>query len=540
MPISAGPGSTGREPFTSSTAFDAHVADTTDVHGIVNTSVVIAAAAPTGVAATDEASIEAAIDLLPSAGGTVNLDRGTYVGRFAIDQENVHLRGQGAGATVLQLPDDAGIAQVLTIVSAGATVSDLTVDGNAPGSDPGGETRECDGISIYASDVTIRDCRVMNTISHGIIVWNEATSAHNGAPNATASAGNRYRTRIMNNRLENTGTTYEQRSAIDIATSINNQQAIIAFNTVIGGGGTSAAITLHSGSNVLIHGNLIDMPAGEYAMTVHTAANGVVLSGNIVRPTPSTQGSSHMVSLANVTKVTIAGNYFKSDRAEGSVAKLSGTIAGLRLTDNIYDCIYTLETDTALIHCEEDAVLTNVVGMGNRCYRQTGTVSGTATQQAAVTLLDHYDDDVLVEATRLSTEAPRLFSIDPFMGRALTTGASWALTADSACIYGARLDCDSTQGNAIGWDLDLAPGTWELSLLHTTNTNRGIYSVRVDNTEVDTIDGYSGSVTRNVVSTAEFTTTTRGMKRVSLVMDAVGSGGGRVASVQRVNLRRTA
>ena len=539
MPIRPGPGSTG-ESFVTATAFSAHTADTTDVHGIVNTSVIVAVAAPTGVAATDEASIEAAIASLPATGGTVLLDQGTYVGRFAIDTANVHLRGQGAGATVLQLPDNAGLAQVLTIVSDGVTVSDLTVDGNAPASDPGGNTRECDGISIYASDVTIRDCSIMDTIAHGIIVWNEATSAHNGAPNATKASGNRYRTRILNNRLENTGTTYEARAAIDIATSVNNQQSLIVGNVVIGGDGTSSAITLHSGSNALIHGNLIDMPAGDYAMTVHTGASGVVISGNVVRPTPSTQGRSHMVSLDTVSKVTIANNYFKSDRAEGSIAKLANTVDGLRIVDNIYNNIYTLETDTALIHCETSADLTGVVGIGNHCYRQTGTVSGTAAQQAAVTLLDHYDDDVLVAATRISTEAPEVFDINPFMGRALTTGASWALTADSACIFGGRLDCDSTQGNAIGWDLPLQPGDWELTLMHTTNTNRGIYSVRVDNTEVDTIDGYSASTTRNVVSTATFTTTTRGVKRLSLVMDATSTGGGRVASVQRLTLRRTA
>jgi hypothetical protein len=539
MPIRPGPGSTG-ESFVTASAFSAHTADTTGVHGIVNTSVIVAAAAPTGVAATDEASIEAAIASLPATGGTVNLDRGTYVGRFAIDKANVHLRGQGTGATVLQLPDNAGLAQVLTIVSDGVTVSDLTVDGNAPASDPGGDTRECDGISIYASDVTIRDCRIIDTIAHGIIVWNEATSAHNGAPNASRASGNRYRIRVMNNRLENTGTTYEPRSAIDIATSVNNQQNVVAFNTIIGGDGTSSAITMHSGSHTLIHGNLVDMPAGDYAMMVHTGATGVVLTGNIVRPKPSTQGSSYMVSLANASKVTVANNYFKSDRAEGALVKLSGTIDGLRMTDNVYNCIYTLETDTTLVYCVSDAVLTNVVGMGNRCYRQTGLVSGTATQQAAVTLFDHYDDDVLVESTRLSTEAPSLIDVNPFMGRTLTTGASWALTADSACVFGGRLDCDSTQGNAIGWDLSLRPGDWELTLLHTTNTNRGIYSVQIDGVEVDTIDGYSASVVRNVVSTATFTTTTRGVKRLSLVMNATSTGGGRVASVQRLTLRRTA
>jgi len=106
---------------------------------------------------------------------------------------------------------------------------------------------------------------------------------------------------------------------------------------------------------------------------------------------------------------------------------------------------------------------------------------------------------VLTNATG-SPINPWLIDIDVFT----TPGAStnWDTTnAQSDSIYCGNLASDTTQNDEISWPVVLSVGTWTFSLMHTTTTVSGIYSVQFDTVEKGTIDGYSGSTVRNVVST---------------------------------------
>lgn len=115
---------------------------------VVSGSHVAVVAAPTGVAATDRAAIQAAIDALPAAGGTVLLGHGTYVvepienpafaGFFHCvrTRKGVALVGAGIGATTIKLKDSANFTG--HVISNGdldggdfdLTFRDFELDGN--------------------------------------------------------------------------------------------------------------------------------------------------------------------------------------------------------------------------------------------------------------------------------------------------------------------------------------------------------------------------------------------------------------------------
>lgn len=214
----------------------------------------------------DHVQVAAAIDALPSTGGVIRFTSGTFRGRFALDADNVSFVGTGPG-TVLKAPDGLGSTpyQTLTITGNGTSVFRLMVHGNRSGAgelteDPANSHRQSDGIGIYANNVTVSHCWITESIAHGIIVWHEATSEHEGAPNASADLGPRENIWITNNYLFNTGSSIQIRATIDIATSPTSSYAVIAFNILDGmaaDGGYGVGITLHSGSNALIMGNIV-------------------------------------------------------------------------------------------------------------------------------------------------------------------------------------------------------------------------------------------------------------------------------------------
>ena len=96
---------------------------------------------------------------------------------------------------------------------------------------------------------------------------------------------------------------------------------------------------------------------------------------------------------------------------------------------------------------------------------------------------------------------PWRIDINAFTTPSATTGI-YTLTTDEAggSIYNAFLVGANAQNNLIAWDLVLAAGTWTVSLLHLTGSDRGIYSLQFDGVEKGTIDGYSAGTVRNVLA----------------------------------------
>lgn len=141
-------------------------------------------AGPTGVAATDTAAIQAAIDTAATAGGGfVTLLAGTYrISTPLLMKTGVHLRGQGHTVTILKLADAANcdvISNVgfstLTLTGANTWqgsgiwdwgLRDLTIDGNRAN-----QTGVSWGIRVYAYAWTWVNVRVRNCFTDGI--WTE-------------------------------------------------------------------------------------------------------------------------------------------------------------------------------------------------------------------------------------------------------------------------------------------------------------------------------------------------------------------------------
>lgn len=126
----------------------------------------------------DSAAVQAAIDAAAAAGGgLVAFGHGTYCAKLTI-KTGVHLRGCGHKATILKLPNssasgsdviigDDWAAQTGTDTGGGPyswSIRDLSIDGNKANNASGG----C-GIKVYGRDFVLRDLRVRNCKSKGVL-----------------------------------------------------------------------------------------------------------------------------------------------------------------------------------------------------------------------------------------------------------------------------------------------------------------------------------------------------------------------------------
>jgi hypothetical protein len=81
---------------------------------------------------------------------------------------------------------------------------------------------------------------------------------------------------------------------------------------------------------------------------------------------------------------------------------------------------------------------------------------------------------------------------------------TWTIVANLATAIFSGYLTNATgvaQNDEITWPVSLSAGTWTISMIHHTFTDRGIYTFRLDGSTVGTIDGYSAGSTLNVVST---------------------------------------
>lgn len=144
--------------------------------------------------------------------------------------------------------------------------------------------------------------------------------------------------------------------------------------------------------------------------------------------------------------------------------------------------------------------------------------------------------------TALVEFLPRRINIDPAI-EVPTAQTNWSTIAfsTSAARWG-YLQSSGAQNAEISWTLSLAAGTWTIDLNHHRSTNVGIYSVRIDNVEVGTVDGYVASPTfnnRNSVTGVVVTTT--GSHVLKLVMATKNASSSSFFGViQGVGMRRTA
>jgi hypothetical protein len=150
---------------------------------------------------------------------------------------------------------------------------------------------------------------------------------------------------------------------------------------------------------------------------------------------------------------------------------------------------------------------------------------------------------------------PDLVDIDVF-GTAISQTNWNTLSVDTSSIYNGRKDSTGAQNAEINWDVLLGAGTWTIELIYLSSNTQGIFTVQLStdgtvftnvgsapyNASGSTIDSYSASPTKNVVSSLTgITVSTTGRYRLKLLMATKnGSSSGYGGSLQHVQLRRTA
>jgi hypothetical protein len=140
-----------------------------------------------------------------------------------------------------------------------------------------------------------------------------------------------------------------------------------------------------------------------------------------------------------------------------------------------------------------------------------------------------------------NADFPWLIDVDAFMTAKSHT--NWnTVTLDSTQINQGRRSSTGAQNAEVAWDVMLAAGTWKVEIFMRTDTDKGIYSVRLDDVEVGTIDGYSASATNNVRGSVSGIAVTRsGKYELELRMATKnGSSSSYVGWINSVQLTRTA
>lgn len=174
------------------TRVDGQIIDSTWFNPLQDT---VAAVSETIFYAEDFVSIQAAIDAANTAGGgTVLIGPGTHSVELTIFS-NIHLRGVGEDATILQLPNGTNGSAVITSDGFAAlegtdtpdgglvnfSISNLTADGNKANNTAGR------GIQLYGANFRLRDLTIRNCAGAGL--YSEyANGGSTGSGSASAFA----------------------------------------------------------------------------------------------------------------------------------------------------------------------------------------------------------------------------------------------------------------------------------------------------------------------------------------------------------------
>lgn len=125
-------------------------------------------------------------------------------------------------------------------------------------------------------------------------------------------------------------------------------------------------------------------------------------------------------------------------------------------------------------------------------------------------------------ALALAGPAQRQIELDPLIPPHYQRGWSRAVAqfGPGSAPYGGYRISQGAQGAYIGWDVYLRAGQYLPALVHDRNTDRGIYSLRLDGQEVATFDGWASSQAWAWDVGTEISVATSRLYRVELVMAA--------------------
>jgi len=295
----------------------------------------IVVAAPTGVAATDTANIQAAINALPASGGKVVLREGTYALNATINLPSgkpVWILGQGRATKILA---QTGASYVFNAPASGnmrgVVISDLFMDSTSSGGTflalqpASGQTFE---------DIAILRCHFLKTYSEFYAFVGNGGTVRN--------------VRIADNFHEDGGIgfcNYTGTGIIQRISILNNKVVHVTPTTYYG-----ASISL-SGTAHIIKGNQIVCNCGE-------------VNGAAIRS-----------SGGGLTDTIIENNYVKHQQLFAHDAG-QGYVRKCIISDNVNDADAGMDASINLGNAEA----TDTVVTGNRCTRpiklQTGAPSG--------------------------------------------------------------------------------------------------------------------------------------------------------------------
>lgn len=229
-------------------------------------------------------SIQEALDDLPDTGGRVFVSPGEYKESLLVTKPNTHIFG--TWDSVIITPDNAVKGEddsTMRILANGCLVENLKFYGNptnnlALNNQPDAVTS--DGIGIYASDCTVRNCWFVDTMGHSIIVWNDGFSPY-------VERGKRVNNIIADNLIEGDGF----RAKIDVARdqpAIDGELIHTNGNVVISGNRirntNQYAIIIHWGTEISIINNHIEN--AHTGIRPHGNCVNLNISGNIIRNIP--------------------------------------------------------------------------------------------------------------------------------------------------------------------------------------------------------------------------------------------------------------
>lgn len=154
------------------------------------------------------------------------------------------------------------------------------------------------------------------------------------------------------------------------------------------------------------------------------------------------------------------------------------------------------------------------------------------------TLLD--DVDAATARATLGVTEPWMIDINVFNAPGAQT--NWSNYVNNTNYFGeGYLLSTGAQNALISWPVVLSAGTWQLNIVYSKDTDKGIISVQIDGVEKGTIDGYAGSATPNQIDTSVSFAATAGKHTLMLKMPSKnGSSSSYYGMIQHVRLIRTA
>jgi hypothetical protein len=118
------------------------------------------------------------------------------------------------------------------------------------------------------------------------------------------------------------------------------------------------------------------------------------------------------------------------------------------------------------------------------------------------------------------------------------------ITADAASVHAAWMGSDAGAQNATRefGDYYLAAGTWQLQMISSKGSNHGIYTFRLDSTDIGTIDAYNSTTLRNQrTSIGSIAVASSAVYRLSVIMATKNASSAAYwAFMNALRLRRTA